>query len=102
MTPAASIPKPGLAVRLIGPAENPSAVGAKIRLLAPAQSSPVKEIQAGSGYWSHNSAVQVFGQPDHFSEISIQWPGGKETRTPLPPKARSVVIAMDGKTTFDN
>jgi enediyne biosynthesis protein E4 len=88
---------PGLAVRLIGPGQNPSAVGAKIRLLAVSGASPVKEIQAGSGYWSHNSPVQIFGRASQYSEIRIQWPGGKETRVPVPPKAKSIVIAFDGK-----
>ncbi len=92
---------PGLAVRLIGPGENPCAVGAKIRLLAAAGASAVKEIQAGSGYWSHNSSVQIFGRADQFSEIWIQWPGGKETRTPVPPKAKSIAIAFGGKVALD-
>ena len=53
--------KPGLRVRLKGPPSNPDAVGAQVRVVYGDRMGPVREIQAGSGYWSQNGAVQVFG-----------------------------------------
>src|SRR4051812_14832136 len=47
--------KPGLRVRLAGPARNPNGVGAILRL----GNGPAREIHAGSGYWSQDSTMQV-------------------------------------------
>ena len=51
--------KPGLRVRVVGPPANPDAVGAQIRVVYGDRMGPVREIQAGSGYWSQNGATQV-------------------------------------------
>ena len=53
---------PGLRVRLIGPLGNPTGVGAQLRLRYADRNGPVREVQAGSGYWSQNGAVQVLGR----------------------------------------
>jgi ASPIC/UnbV protein len=37
----------------------------------------MREIHAGSGYWSQDSAVQVLGMPEPPSRIWVRWPGGK-------------------------
>src|SRR5262249_8745496 len=55
--------KPGLRVRLIGPPGNPLGVGAALRLLAGDKAGPVREVHAGSGYWSQDSAVPVLASP---------------------------------------
>ena len=54
---------PGLRVRLVGPAANPDAVGAQLRVEFADGVGPVREVQAGSGYWSQQGAVQVIGTP---------------------------------------
>src|SRR4029079_15075308 len=51
--------KPGLRIRLLGPAENPLAIGPIIRFKNGERLGPAREIHAGSGYWSQDSAVQV-------------------------------------------
>src|SRR6059058_4125237 len=51
----------GLWVRLRGPASNPQAVGAQMRLSFGTRQGPIREVHAGSGYWSQDSAVQVLG-----------------------------------------
>ncbi|HVZ50238.1 MAG TPA: FG-GAP-like repeat-containing protein [Gemmatimonadaceae bacterium] len=84
--------RPGLRVRVRGPATNPDAIGAQVRVVFGARMSPVREIQAGGGYWSENGAVQVFGLPDVPTEVWVRWPGGRETRTPVPKGAREVVV----------
>jgi phage gp37-like protein len=54
---------------------------------------PVREIQAGSGYWSQNGAVQVFGMSGTPTAVWVRWPGGKETRAPVVSGAREVVVS---------
>ena len=88
--------KPGLRVRLIGPPGNPAAVGASLRLQFGAKSGPVREIHAGSGYWSEDSAVQVFGLPDPPTHIWVRWPGGKELTAAFPPGAREIAVDPAG------
>ncbi|MCL4866828.1 MAG: ASPIC/UnbV domain-containing protein, partial [Gemmatimonadales bacterium] len=83
---------PGLRVRLVGPAGNPDGIGAQVRLVFGDVMGPVREVQAGSGYWSQNGAVQVFGVPTPPSTVWVRWPGGAETRTPVPPGAVEVVV----------
>jgi hypothetical protein len=84
--------RPGLRVRLNGTPGNPDAIGAQLRVVYAAGMSPLREIQAGAGYWSENGAVQVFGLPGTPTEVWVRWPGGKETRTKVQAGAREVVI----------
>ncbi|PYK97263.1 MAG: hypothetical protein DME19_16945 [Verrucomicrobia bacterium] len=44
--------RPGLRVRLKGPAGNPRGIGAQLRLMFGPRPGPVRELHAGSGYWS--------------------------------------------------
>src|SRR5678809_306718 len=74
--------KPALRVRAQGPASNPEGIGAQVRLMFGDRSGPVREIQAGSGYWSQNGAVQVFGFDTPPTAVWVRWPGGGGTRTP--------------------
>jgi hypothetical protein len=77
--------KKGLIVQLVGPPGNPSAVGAQIRLHYPGNRlGPAREIQAGSGYWSVNSPVQVMGLDGQADAVRVRWPGGRETIEPIP------------------
>ncbi|MBI4325045.1 MAG: VCBS repeat-containing protein, partial [Chloroflexi bacterium] len=89
--------KPGLRVRLKGPPANPLGIGAQIRLLFGTHSGPIREIHAGSGYWSQDSAVQVMGAPQPPSKIWVRWPGGKATTSEIPPGARGIEIGRDGQ-----
>jgi hypothetical protein len=83
--------KAGLRVRLQGPPANPAAIGARVRLVYGDRMGPAREIQAGSGYWSQNGAVQVLGKNGEPSTVWVRWPGGSETRVPVPAGAREVV-----------
>ena len=74
--------KRGLIVELIGPASNPAGIGALIRVrYSGNRYGPAREVQAGSGYWSMNSPVQVMGLDGVPDAVWIRWPGGKETIT---------------------
>ncbi|MCI0540489.1 MAG: FG-GAP-like repeat-containing protein, partial [Verrucomicrobiales bacterium] len=69
--------KPGLRVRLVGPPGNPTAIGAVVRLRFGERWGPAREIHAGSGYWSQDSAVQVLGTSGPPTKLWVRWPGGK-------------------------
>jgi hypothetical protein len=84
--------KPGLRVRVEGSSANPDGVGAQLRVVYGDRMGPVQEIEAGSGYWSQNGAVQVFGLSGTPTAIWVRWPGGGETRTPVPAGAREIVV----------
>ena len=51
--------QPGLRVKLSGPPGNPNGVGAAVRLVWGERQGPVREVQAGSGYWSQSSSTLV-------------------------------------------
>jgi hypothetical protein len=84
--------KPGLRVRVRGPVANPDAIGAQVRAVYASRMGPVREIQAGSGYWSENGAVQVFAGLQPPTEIWVRWPGGRESRTPVASGARELTV----------
>lgn len=84
--------KPGLRVRVQDGPMNPDGVGAQIRLVYGDHMGPAQEITAGSGYWSQNGAVQVLGMTATPTAVWVRWPGGKETRAPVPAGARELVI----------
>jgi hypothetical protein len=87
--------KPGLRVRLRGGVVNPDAVGAQLRVVYGDRMGPLREVHAGSGYWSQNGAVQVMGLAGTPTAIWLRWPGGGETRHRVPPGAREVTVSRD-------
>jgi hypothetical protein len=89
--------KPGLRVRLRGEAANPDAVGAQVRVVYGDRMGPVREIQAGSGYWSQNGAVQVFGRPGTPTAIWTRWPGGQVTTSPVSAGSGDIVVTHPGR-----
>ena len=91
--------RPGLRVRLKGPPDNPEAIGAVMRLVFGQRWGPAREIHAGGGYWSQDSAVQVLGTPEPPTRIWIRWPGGKSTTSPIPAEAKELSVDEGGKVT---
>ena len=86
--------RPGLRVRLVGPPGNPHAIGAAVRVVYEESRGPSREIQAGSGYWSVNGAVQVLGLREAPVAVWVRWPGGAETETPLNPGQLDVTLRV--------
>jgi enediyne biosynthesis protein E4 len=84
--------KPGLRVRLKGRSGNLSGIGAVIRLRFGEKWGAAREVRAGSGYWSQDSAVQVMGTPEPTTAVWVRWPGGKEQQVSVPEGAREVVV----------
>jgi hypothetical protein len=89
--------RPGLRVRLSGPPGNPNGVGAIVRLVAKEKTGPAREIHAGSGYWSQDSAVQVLGAAQPADKVMVRWPGGKVVTTEVPAGAREITVDAAGK-----
>ncbi|MEW6157755.1 MAG: FG-GAP-like repeat-containing protein [Verrucomicrobiota bacterium] len=89
--------KPGLRVRLQGPAGNPRGIGALVRIESGGQKGPAREMRAGSGYWSQDSLAQVLACAGIPDSVHVLWPGGKQTTTKVPPETKSIVINTEGK-----
>ena len=89
--------RPGLRVRLQGPAGNPQGVGGVIRLKFGDRFGPAREVHAGSGYWSQDSLTQVLARPEEPKQIWVRWPGGQTTLADLPPGALEVSLNLRGE-----
>lgn len=86
-------PDRGLRIRLEGPPNNQEAFGASLRVVySDGQKGPRRHVQAGSGYWSQNSAVQVLGYARTPAEVEVTWPNGDRMRVPVSPDQREVVV----------
>jgi len=88
--------KPGLRVKLKGPPGNPTGIGAVIWPIFPDGNGPAREIHAGSGYWSQDSAVQVLALRDGPMRVAVRWPGGRVTTTEIPAGAKEETIDAAG------
>ena len=75
--------KPGIRVRLEGPADNPRGIGAQLRIVSGNRRGPVREVHAGSGYWSTDGAMTVLALPTGATAVWVRWPGGREQTLPL-------------------
>ena len=88
---------PGWRIRLQGAAGNPTGVGASIRLKSGQVWGPLREIHAGSGYWSQDSAIQIMTTQGTPGAIWVRWPGGKTTETPLSGENREITVNQRGE-----
>lgn len=88
--------EPGLRVKLLGPPGNLNGVGATLRMVYGQQNAAAREVHAGSGYWSQDSAVQVV-RNQGATGLWVRWPGGKVTSSPLPSGAKEIRVDTDGK-----
>ena len=84
--------KSGLRIRLIGPAGNPQAIGAVIRLENDKQKGPAHEIHSGTGYWSQDGVVQVMAMAQTPQRVMVRWPAGHPKVFHLPPGAKDIEI----------
>ena len=80
---------PGIRVRLDAGADNPFGIGAQLR----AGNGPVREVRAGSAYWSMDDPVTVLATPTNALELWVRWPGGAEQRVPLRQGQRDVRVS---------
>jgi hypothetical protein len=89
--------RPGLRVRLNAGLANPTGVGAAVRLVFEDRIGPVREVRAGSGYWSQDGAVLVLAAPAPPRELWVRWPGGKTVTYALPAGALEITAFVDGR-----
>ncbi len=84
--------RPGLRVRLRGGPGNPQSFGAILRVGFENGWGPAREIHAGSGYWSQDSATQVMALPSEPKRLQVLWPGGQLLEVDCPRAAREIEI----------
>jgi hypothetical protein len=89
--------KPGLRVRLDGGPMNPGGVGAQVRVVYGERMGPVREVQAGTGYWSQHGAVQVMGLDGEPTAVWVRWPGGETVRVAVGGGVREVVVVRGNR-----
>jgi hypothetical protein len=91
--------KPGLRVRLLGPPGNPHGVGVSLRLKPADKAGPIREVQAGSGYWSQNSPVHVLGLSEAATQLELRWPGSRPRTVAIPDGALEITVNLAGEVT---
>jgi hypothetical protein len=87
------VAKPGLRVRLRAGPGNRWGVGARLHVLAGNRRGPVREVHAGSGYWSMDGATTVLSLPPGADSLVVQWPWGRQQIVPLSPGQLEVTVS---------
>ena len=86
----------GCRVRVIGPPGNPDGIGTQLRLIFGQHRGPLREIHAGSGYWSQDAATQVLATTESLTAIWLRWPGGATNIFEVTAGAREIIVGNDG------
>lgn len=84
--------RPGIRVRANGAASNPDGIGLQVRLLGGDKPGPVREIRAGSGYFSQDDASLVMTDGRTATAVWVRWPGGETNQVAMIPGNPEVVI----------
>lgn len=84
--------KPGLRVRLQGPSSNPLAIGTQLRVIDGSARGPLREIHAGSGYWSMDATTQVMARPTTAASLWVRWPSGREETVVITPGQKQITL----------
>ncbi len=81
-------------LRLLGPAGNPTAVGARVTVVLADGTTETSEVYAGSGYYSQSSQAVFCGYPEANPPrtIRVRWPLGQTTEQAFPPNASVVSL----------
>jgi hypothetical protein len=85
---------PGLRVRVHAGPTNPLGIGAQLRLVRGAQRGAVRELHAGSGYWSMDAATTVLARPlpSATDSLWIRWPSGHTQTLPLDVRQHEISV----------
>jgi hypothetical protein len=84
--------KPGVRVRVDAGTDNPLGIGVRLRAIAGSSRGPVREIRAGSGYWSMDAATTVIARVSGLDSIWVRWPSGKTTTVSVPASQSELTI----------
>ncbi len=87
--------RPGLRVKLDGPAGNPDGVGAVLWPVWSAGRGAAQTVTAGGGYWSQPGAVSVIGG-DLPTAVDVRWPDGRTNHLVVPPGTRELRVPHPG------
>ena len=69
--------------------ENPTGIGVQLRL----GNGPVREIRAGSAYWSVDDPITVLAAPAAAAaELEVRWPGGGTRRVSVVSGQRELLV----------
>jgi len=85
--------RPGLRVRLDAGPGNPWGIGARLQVATAGRRGPVRELHAGTGYWSMDAATTVLSLPPGADSLIVHWPGGREQLVPLKAGQREVTLS---------
>jgi hypothetical protein len=88
--------QPGVTIRLKGAGMNQNAIGARVRFRYKNGFGALKELQAGSGYWSQNAPAIIIGKKEEIVGVQVYWPGGEMKEYELPKNATSFIIDSAG------
>jgi enediyne biosynthesis protein E4 len=93
---------PGLRVRLDGTPQNPSAIGAVLRpVFMDGRKGPAREVRAGSGWLSQDSATLVFGRRSAIRSLEVRWRSGATNEFKVPAGSTEVKLTSAGKVLTD-
>ena len=84
---------PGVRVTVRGAAGNPLAIGAQLRTVANGTRGPVRELHAGSGYWSMDGATTVLAVAAGTTAVEVR-SGSVQRTVPLAPGQRTLSIDL--------
>jgi enediyne biosynthesis protein E4 len=83
---------PGVTIVMNGPVANAACVGGSVQWLGKDRVGPMREIQAGSGYWSQNSRSVVLGRAAGMDRLSWRAPSGIRHTNVIPAQARRIIL----------
>ncbi|MBN8249648.1 MAG: VCBS repeat-containing protein, partial [Verrucomicrobia bacterium] len=84
---------PGVGIILKGPPGNPDAIGAVVRLRFGDRTGIARELHAGSGFRSQDSARLLLPAPEPPTAVEIRWPEGTRQTHPWPTGSREVTVS---------
>lgn len=82
----------GVRVRVDAGSDNPLGIGTQLRAIAAGTRGPMREIRAGSGYWSMDGATTVLAKLNTLDSIWVRWPGGKTVTVPVATTQTEITI----------
>ena len=92
--------RPALRVRLAGGGGNVDVVGTQLAALGDGQERGlIREVRAGSGYGSQDSAVMLLPSPRPVRQLWVRWPRGKSMTVLVPDGAREIRLTGLGEVT---
>jgi hypothetical protein len=84
--------RPGLRVRLSAGPDNPWGIGTRLQVSTRGKRGPMREVHAGSGYWSVDAPTTVLALPDGADSLIVHWPGGTEKALAIRAGEKEIVI----------